>query len=120
MRARPHCFLEGTANVKLKSHWRWPKNLAIISVYTHTVHAENYKCSLKPSSNLNENPEEKRPNTVKFIVEFEFTSRSEQESRHRLLTFAILTHSRLLSFSTVKQLSFNKTKRIPYISLKRF
>ena len=26
MRARPHCFLEGTANVKLKSHWRWPKS----------------------------------------------------------------------------------------------
>ena len=36
MRARPHCFLEGTANVKLKSHWRWPKSLAIISLYTHT------------------------------------------------------------------------------------
>ena len=42
----------------------------IISVYTHTVHAENYMSSLKPSSNSNENPEEKRPNTINFIVEF--------------------------------------------------
>ena len=58
------------------------------------MHPENYKSSWKLLSNPNENAEEKLSNTVNFVVEFEFTYRSDSElaSRHEILSFPGLTH----------------------------